>query len=138
MSETEPYYFEVAKKLAREHASAASDLDPKTTELGIARDVVRSLVDRITFMAKLIHAQHCGLQPPGPWSDCQRSECVETTRLLASLGLDAVDTALYQAQPGSPGGGAGVFGKGSIELCKCGEPLGLGMSTCRGCWNKRR
>lgn len=80
-------YFEIAKELIRERASAASDLYPKNTELGIAREVVRSLVGHVKSMVELMHQTHRYGDTDG-WEVCQESVCSHTAQFLASIGVE--------------------------------------------------
>lgn len=87
MIDTDLDYFELAKELTRERAGTAADLD-MPTELGIARQIVRSLVDRMVLMAERSHAalHYDNYVKTGPWTMCQESFCRDTAKLLRSIG----------------------------------------------------
>ncbi len=84
MPNTDLDYFDIAKKLTRAHSEALGDVYLKNTELGIAREVVQVLVDRIIFMAQTIHLTHY-VPGEGQWTECKRPNCRDTAELISSL-----------------------------------------------------
>ena len=84
MPNTDLDYFDIAKKLTAAHPEALGDVYLKNTELGIAREVVRSLVDQIIHMAQIVHEVYHRDQAER-WTECKLLFCKDAARLLASL-----------------------------------------------------
>lgn len=77
-------YFEIAKELTRDRANAAGDIDPKTTELGIAREVVRRLIDQLIYLVQMNHYGYH--DQTKPWTQCEHLFCSDTLEVLESVG----------------------------------------------------
>lgn len=77
-------YFEIAKKLTRAHSDALGDVYLKNTELGIAREVVRRLVERLIY---LVEMNHYGYHDQAKsWAQCENLFCSDTVEVLESVG----------------------------------------------------
>lgn len=84
MSDTDLDYFEIAKKLTRAHSKALGDVYLKNTELGIASQVVRQLVDRLVYLAEM---NHYGYHDQAEsWTQCENLFCSDTLGVLESVG----------------------------------------------------
>lgn len=124
--DTDLDYFEIAKKLTRAHSEALGDVYLKNTELEIALEVVRALVDQIIHMAHVTHTAHHHNQSER-WVECRWSLCKDAVRLLASLpgGGCAHDWGPWQDATGDSTGSwrdarNNVIRSGMFRVCsKC-------------------
>lgn len=78
-------YFEIAKKLTAAHSEALGDAYLKNTELGIAREVVRRLVDRLIYLVEMNHYGYHNLTES--WTQCENLFCSDTLEALESVGF---------------------------------------------------